>query len=170
MKRMTFLTALALVFSLFTVTAAIAAGPGPVDGAGNQAGAMDRFQAQMKAPECGAAECPAGDMVKVQTQTQTQTQTRTQATTTADACQAAECPAGEVVQTQTQTQARTMVHECQAVDPGSECGPPAVPDQVEKRLMQRLATMTGTDAEISEYRFIFRFVWMYMYRFQALFL
>jgi len=77
MKRMTFLTALALVFSLFTVTAAIAAGPGPVDGHGSR----------------------AGEMVTTQARTQTQTQ--------ADACQAAECQAGEIVPTQTRTQAKT---------------------------------------------------------------
>jgi hypothetical protein len=170
MKRMTFLTVLALVFSLFTVTAAIAAGPGSVDGAGNQAGAMDRLQAQTKAPECGAAECPAGEIVKVQTQTQTQTQTRTQAKTNGDACQAAECPAGEIVQAQTQTQARTMIHECQTADRGSECDPPAVQDQIRERVMERLATMIGTDAENSEYRSIFRLMWLWMDRFQALFL
>ncbi len=72
MKRMTLLTVLALVFSLFTVTAAIA-GSGPGTGDGEQSGDLDRLQADTRTntdAACQGDDCPAGDMVRTQDQIQ----------------------------------------------------------------------------------------------------
>lgn len=72
MRKMTLLTALALMFSLFTVTAAIA-GQGPGAGDGEQAGELlmtrRTTQTQMQDGECRVDDCQTGEMLKTQERT-----------------------------------------------------------------------------------------------------
>jgi hypothetical protein len=66
MKRMTLLTTLALVFSLFTVTAAIA-GSGPGTGQAEQAGDTLMAQRRTNGGECQAADdCQTGEQSMAQ--------------------------------------------------------------------------------------------------------
>jgi hypothetical protein len=97
MKRMTLLTALALVFSLFTVTAAIA-GSGLGTGDSEQSGALDRIQAETQPNEaaCQADDCPAGDAARTQTREMVKS----------GDCQADDCPADEAPITQAQMRER----------------------------------------------------------------
>jgi hypothetical protein len=97
MKRMTLLTALALVFSLFTVAAAIA-GSGLGTGDSEQSGALDRIQAETQPNEaaCQADDCPAGDAARTQTREMVKS----------GDCQADDCPADEAPITQAQMRER----------------------------------------------------------------
>ncbi len=167
MKRMTSLTALALVFSLFTVTAAIA-GIGADSNEGVQEPdpimKQDRIQASDPVAVCGAddavPECvPARDQTREETQTRTNDATEEQKQTREQARE--------------QNENRELVAECQAGDPESGCEPLRVETrtQVRESLMERIAAMVAPDGEAAEYRRMFQHVWMYVFGLhQALFL
>lgn len=173
MKRMTLLTALALVFSLFTVTAAIA-GPGPGAGDGEQAGepAMTQTAAQVqtRVGECQTDECQTSEMT--QTQTQAQTQAQTQEKEQVGECQAGDdCPAGDQAKTQTRTQTEAQLKECQADDcQGEEALMERV--QTRERVMNQLLAMLGAEnAEVEgQYRLILNLMLQNMIRFGAMFI
>ena len=158
MKRMTLLTPLALVFSLFTVTAAIA-GPGPGSGEGDQAG--DTVMTQTQDRECQADDCQTGEMVMTRTQTRTQD----------GECQADDCQAGEQVKAQAQTQARAHAGECEGDDCQAEEAL-TTQEQVRERLVNRIAAMLGEgDAEVEgQYRLVLNLMLQNMLRYQAMFL
>jgi hypothetical protein len=142
MKRMTLLTALALVFSLFTVTAAIASS-GPGTGDSEQPGELDRVQAktQPNYAACQGDDCPSGDMVR----------TQEQAKDGAGECQADDCQSGDAVKTQTKKMLKSG--ECEAGE--CEAGEESM-SQVwnRERLMTRLVAMLGAEnAEVeAQYR------------------
>ena len=167
MKRMTLLTALALVFSLFTVTAAIASS-GPGTGDSEQPGELDRVQAKTQPNDaaCQGDDCPAGDMVRTQTRTQTQTQV--------GECQSDDCPASDAVKEQTKEQTKEMlkaqVGECQADDcPADEA--PMTQAQMRERLTNQILEMLGSkSAEVeAQYRHILSFMLQNMLRLRVLF-
>jgi hypothetical protein len=160
MKRMTLLTALALVFSLFTVTAAIA-GSGLGTGDSEQSGALNRIQAKTQPNEaaCQGDDCPVGHMVR----------TQEQAKDGADECQAEECPAGDAVKTQTKEMLKSG--ECEAGE--CEAGEESM-SQVwnRERLMTRLVAMLGAEnAEVeAQYRLFLDIMLQKMLRLRVLFL
>jgi hypothetical protein len=160
MKRMTLLTALALVFSLFTVTAAIA-GSGLGTGDSEQSGALNRIQAKTQPNEaaCQGDDCPVGHMVR----------TQEQAKDGADECQAEECPAGDAVKTQTKKMLKSG--ECEAGE--CEAGEESM-SQVwnRERLMTRLVAMLGAEnAEVeAQYRLFLDIMLQKMLRLRVLFL
>ncbi|MCL1693868.1 MAG: hypothetical protein M3096_09305 [Actinomycetia bacterium] len=135
MKRMTLLTVLALVFSLFTVTAAIA-GSGPGTGDGGQSGELDRLQAQTTTntdAACQGDDCPAGDMVR----------TQEQAKDGADECQADDCQSGDAVKTQTKEMLKSG--ECEAGE--CEDGEGSMAQMWNReRLMTKLVAMLGAES------------------------
>ncbi len=170
MKRMTLLTALALVFSLFTVTAAIASS-GLGTGDSEQSGALDRIQAKAEPNEaaCQGDDCPVSDMAR----------TQGQAKDGADECQAEECPAGDAAKEQTKEQAKEQTKtkemlkaqsgECLADDcPADE----ALMVQVRERVMTKLIAMLGAeDAEVAaQYRLFSDNMWQKMLGLRVLFL
>lgn len=159
MKRMTLLTALALVFSLFTVTAAIASS-GLGTGDSEQSGALDRIQAKTQPNEaaCQGDECPVGDMVRAQDQ----------AKDGAGECPAEECPAGDAARTQTREMVKSG--ECQADDcPADEA--PMTQAQMRERLTNQILEMLGSkSAEVeAQYRHILSFMLQNMLRLRVLF-
>jgi len=168
MKRMTLLTALALVLSLFTVTAAIAA---PDSGTGDAAQAGDTLMAKTHTNdgECKATDdCPAGEM----TQTQTQTQEKEQV----GECPAGDdCPAGDQVKTQAKTQVRTQTEaqfeECQADDCQAEEAL-MEREQIREQLMNQILAMLGAEnAEVEgQYRLFLNFMLQNMLGFRAMFI
>jgi len=159
MKRMTLLTALALVFSLFTVTAAIA-GSGLGTGDSEQSGALNRIQAKTQPNEaaCQGDDCPVGHMVR----------TQEQAKDGADECQAEECPAGDAVKTQTKRMLKSG--ECEAGE--CEAGEESM-SQVwnRERLMTRLVAMLGAESAQVEgqYRHVLNFMLHNMLQLRVLF-
>ena len=172
MKRMTLLTALALVFSLFTVTAAIA-GPGPGTGDGDQAGDLTRLQSQTMTntdAACQGDDCPVGDMVRTQDRVQDG----------AGECLADDCPADDApkTQTQTQTQAQTQT-QTQAQLKSGECLADDCPadealmskEQIRERLTERVLAMLGAEtAEVEgQYRNILNIMLQNMLQFRVLF-
>ena len=147
MKRMTLLTVLALVFSLFTVTAAIA-GSGPGTGDGEQSGDLDRLQADTRTntdAACQGDDCPAGDMVRTQDQIQDGI----------GECEADDCPAGDPTKEQTKEQTKEMAKaqsgECEADD--CQVGEESMA-QMRERVMNKLVAMLGAgSAEVeAQYR------------------
>ena len=185
MKRMTSLTALALVFSLFTVTAAIA-GIGADSNEGVQEPdpimKQDRIQASDPVAVCGAddavPECvPARDQTREETQTRTNDATEEQKQTREETQTRTNDATEEQKQTREQAREqnenRELVAECQAGDPESGCEPLRVETrtQVRESLMERIAAMVAPDGEAAEYRRMFQHVWMYVFGLhQALFL
>ncbi|MFV9672309.1 MAG: hypothetical protein ACNYZH_03705 [Acidimicrobiia bacterium] len=171
MKRMTLLTALALVFSLFAVTAAIAApgvdaGEGDqdrdcrvVDGVSDCDFDRDRIQAETNAP---SEEQPE---TKEQVQNQNQNQNQD------GECEAEDCQSGEMTQTQTQTRLQEPVGECQADDCPAEDALKAQ-NQIQERLMNRILEMVGAEsAEVEgQYRLILNVMLQNMLRFRVLFI
>lgn len=149
MKRMTLLTVLALVFSLFTVTAAIA-GPGPGTGEGDQ----DR--------DCrvvdGMSDCDF-DQDRIQAKTNApdveQPQTKEQAQN----------------QNQYRYEYQNQVGECQAEDCPTEDAP-MTQEQIRERVMTRILEMLGAEsAEVEgQYRFILNLMLQNMLRFRVLFI
>ena len=172
MKRMTLLTALAMVFSLFAVTAAIA-GPGPGAGEGEQAGDTLMTRTQTNDGECqGADDCPAGEMAAAQTQTRTQARTQAQ---DGECLAADDCPAGDQpkdqTQTQTRTQAETQAAECQADDCSADEAL-QVREQSRQNLTNRILAMLGAEnAEVEgQYRLILNHMLQNMFWFGAMFI
>jgi hypothetical protein len=157
MKRMTLLTALALVFSLFTVTAAIA-GSGLGTGDSEQSGALDRIQAETQPNEaaCQADDCPAGDAARTQTREMVKS----------GDCQADDCPAGDAARTQTREMVKSG--DCQADDcPADEA--PITQAQMRERLTNQILEMLGSkSAEVeAQYRHILNFMLQNMLRFRV---
>lgn len=161
MKRMTLLTALALAFSVFTVTAAIA-GSGPGVGDGEQVGDFTRLQAETQTNDaaCQGDECPVGEMVTTQTRTQTQTQV--------GECQPDDCPAGDAVKEQTKEMLEAQSGECAADD--CQVGEESMV-QVRDRVMNEIVAMLGAEhAEIEgQYRQILNFRLQNMLQLRVLF-
>lgn len=162
MKRMTLLTGLALVFSLFTVTAAIA-GPGPGAGQAEQAGDTLTTQTRANDATCQGDDCPAGDMVRTQDRVQDQV----------GECQSDDCPNGEPTKTQAQTQSRTQTKsgECQ----GDDCRtdePIMTQLQTRERLTERLVAMLGAgNADVeAQYRLFLDLMLQNMFRLGAIFI
>jgi len=169
MKRMTLLTALALVFSLFAVTAAIAApgvdaGEGDqdrdcrvVDGVSDCDFEQDRIQAKTNAPD------------EEQPETKEQVQNQNQNQNQVGECEADDCQSGEM--TQTQAQNREQVGECQADDCPAEDALKAQ-NQIQERLMNRILEMVGAEsAEVEgQYRLILNVMLQNMLRFRVLFI
>ena len=164
MKRMTLLTALALVLSLFTVTAAIAA-PGEGTGDALQAGDTLMAKTHTNGGECQATDdCPAGAMVMTRTQTQSQTQ--------AGECLASdECPSGDQTKTQTKEQTATQAGECQADDCAADEAPLAKL-QMRERLTERILAMLGAEnADVEgQYRLILNLMLQNTLGFRAMFI
>jgi hypothetical protein len=158
MKRMALLTALTLVFSLFTVTAAIA-GSGPGTGDSEQSGELNRVQAlaQPNDAACQGDECPVGERVRTQEQAQENVAE----------CPTEECPTGEPTKTQTQTKSG----ECLADDCSADEALMAR-EQTRERFVERVLEMCGAEnAEVeAQYRLIMNLMLQNMFRFRAMFI
>ena len=152
MKRMTLLTALALVFSLFTVTTAIAARGEGTRGV-VQGGDTLMAKTHNNEGKCQATDdCPAGVMVMTQTRNQNQTQTQ------ASECLAGDdCPAGDQTKTQTREQTATQTKDFQADE--------AV--MLRERVMNRILEMLSAEnAEVeAQYRLLVSFMLQNMHGF-----
>jgi hypothetical protein len=154
---MTLLPALALVFSLFAVTPALAgAGPGPGDGdqPGDTVRSQDRDQVRAQDETCRAdlqeSDCdPAREQTREQTQTRTSTPEQDQPLT----------------REQVQNQNREQVGECSDDAPGTDCDETreALRQQARRQLWEQIAAMFGSNAESAVYRHVFRSMWMYMF-------
>jgi len=157
MKRMTLLTALALVFSLFTVTAAIAA---PGEGTGDAAQAGDTLMAKTHTNdvECQVTDgCPAGATVMTQTQEKEQV---------GECLAGNDCPAGDQTKEQTKEQTATQAKECQADDCAADEALMAK-SQMRERLTERILAMLGAENPhaAGQYRLLVSFMLQNMFRF-----
>ncbi len=163
MKRITLLTVVALVFSLFTVTAAIA-GPGPDSREGAQVPdpitKQDRDQVQARVSDSDQDQAQTRDQEQVRSSDpeQDRAQTREQARVSdPDQDQ-------EQTQEETQNQIREQVGDCSGDSSGTDCDPIREETRTEahNRVMDRFAAMIGDDGEGAEYRHMFQWVWAFV--------
>ncbi|MEA3502353.1 MAG: hypothetical protein U9R47_06230 [Actinomycetota bacterium] len=183
MKRITLLTVVALVFSLFTVTAAIA-GPGPDSREGAQVPdpitTQDRDQVQARSSDSDQDQEQAREQVQARSsdsdQDQEQAREQVQARSSdsdQDQEQAREQVQAQVsdpdqdqgqTQEQTQYQIREQVGDCSGDSSSTDCDPIRDETRTEahNRVMDRFAVMMGDDGENAEYRHMFQWVWTFV--------
>lgn len=165
MKRITLLTVVALVFSLFTVTAAIA-GPGPDSREGAQVPdpitKQDRDQVQARVSDSDQDQAQTRD--QEQARSSDPEQDRAQTREQAQARVSDPDQDQEQTQEETQNQIREQVGDCSGDSSGTDCDPIREETRTEahNRVMDRFAAMIGDDGEGAEYRHMFQWVWAFV--------
>ena len=165
MKRITLLTVVALVFSLFTVTAAIA-GPGPDSREGAQVPdpitKQDRDQVQARSSDPDQGQEQAREQVQARSSDPDQGQE--QAREQVQARSSDPDQDREQTQEETQNQIREQAGDCSGDSSGTDCDPIREETRTEahNRVMDRFAAMIGDDGKSAEYRHMFQWVWTFV--------